>query len=96
MDCGNNTSAFKWNILQAMHRLCLAWSRLKPSTIANCFAKVGFPAGTDENNCNDETDECEPEWVEVQSNLDSGESSFSDFTSVDNWKLVLQDLMTHL
>ncbi|KAJ8877879.1 hypothetical protein PR048_022338 [Dryococelus australis] len=67
-----------------MHRLCLAWSRLKPSNIANCFAKAGFLAGTDENDCNDETDECESEWVEVQSKFDSGESSFSDFASVDN------------
>ncbi|KAJ8888557.1 hypothetical protein PR048_008048 [Dryococelus australis] len=46
--------------------------------------EAGFPAGTDENDCNDETDECEPEWVEVQSKFDSGESSFSDFASDDN------------
>ncbi|KAJ8874391.1 hypothetical protein PR048_025240 [Dryococelus australis] len=75
MDCGNNTSALKWNILQAMLRLCLAWSRLKPRSITNCFAKAGFPAGTDENDCNDETDD---------SKFDSGESSFSDFATVDN------------
>ncbi|KAJ8894671.1 hypothetical protein PR048_007336 [Dryococelus australis] len=66
-----------------MHRLCLAWSRLKPSTIANCFARQDFLQANDETDCNDETDECESEWVEVQSKFDSGELSFSDFASVD-------------
>ncbi|KAJ8893958.1 hypothetical protein PR048_006559 [Dryococelus australis] len=78
MGCGDNTSALKWNILQAMHRLCLAWSRLKPSTIANCFTKAGFPAGTDENDFKI--------MKQMSANLNglNGESSHCDFASVDN------------
>ncbi|KAJ8891581.1 hypothetical protein PR048_004109 [Dryococelus australis] len=41
MECGD-TANLKWNILQAMQRLCMAWNRVEATSIAKCSQKTGF------------------------------------------------------
>ncbi|KAJ8891584.1 hypothetical protein PR048_004112 [Dryococelus australis] len=87
MESGKDVSSLKWNILQAIHMLVLAWNRITPVKVANCFPKDWFPENTQEVGYTKEEEECEAAWVEVKKKFDINETSFSDFVS---WTRYLQ------
>ncbi|KAJ8879743.1 hypothetical protein PR048_020351 [Dryococelus australis] len=68
----NNDNAVRsgipqWNILQAMHRLCLSWNSISPTAIANCFTKAGFPPRntTAAAVTEDDIEQCEAQWAQI-------------------------------
>ena len=57
IDAGGNTSDFSISLLEAMRKLCDAWSCVTPQSVVNCFCKVGFLleyTGCNEDVSNDE------------------------------------------
>lgn len=77
MSCKKDVKTAKWNILQAMHRICQAWNTVTPTNIAKCFKKAGFPVVCDTN------EEIPEEWCEVTMTLGC-EVSFEDFVECDS------------
>ncbi|KAJ8886250.1 hypothetical protein PR048_012459 [Dryococelus australis] len=83
MESGKDAKSLKWNILQAMRRLVLAWNRITPVTVAKCFAKARFTANIQEVEYT-KAEECEAAWAEVKKKFDVNETSFSDFVLTDS------------
>jgi hypothetical protein len=69
----------RWNILQAMQLLCVAWKNVTPLTIANCFARARF---LPENMSHEITDSIDCNfWEGLVENV-GVDSSFVEYTMV--------------
>ncbi|XP_046395439.1 tigger transposable element-derived protein 6-like [Ischnura elegans] len=74
--------SLKWNILQAIQRLCVAWDGVEKSAITNCFRRAGFPGEMDVQD--DPQPEEREEWGEVAQLLNIEGVSFEDFANIDD------------
>jgi hypothetical protein len=69
----------KWNILDAMQGVSMAWESIVPAVIQNCFAKCGFSTANSDNTDSDE-ENCK--WVELQSHIGCS-STFEELLNVN-------------
>lgn len=95
MECSIDVSKLKWDILQAMQRLCIAWEELNPASILNCFRKAGLvhdikgnltlSISKEDETTTDADVTCDSEdWREITRKLQVQGVTFDDFVLFDN------------
>jgi hypothetical protein len=69
----------KWNVMDAMRSVAVAWESITSSVFQNCFTKCG--SGT-ENAVGNEDDQDNRHWAELQGHVDCP-NTFGKFLNVD-------------
>jgi hypothetical protein len=74
------TDIRKWNVMDAMRGITVAWDSITSTVIQNCFSKCGF--GIEDAVVTTEDDQDNSNWVELQGQVDFP-SNFDEFLNVD-------------
>jgi hypothetical protein len=73
------TDIKKWNVMDAMRGIAVAWESITSTVIQNCFSKCSFGI---EDAVVTEDDQDNSDWVELQGHVDCP-SNFDEFLNVD-------------
>jgi hypothetical protein len=62
------TDIRKWNVMDAMRGIAVAWESITTTVVQNCFSKCGF--GIKDAVVTEEDDHDNSDWVELQGHAD--------------------------
>lgn len=72
----------KWNVLEAMRGVSVAWESISDSVIKNCFAKAGFGIVSDV--CEETAVDNDVEWAALRDQMECPNTTFDDFINIDS------------